>query len=100
MGTMKSCEGACRKKTRSSERTRRKQEMKTKLETERDLNLKEIQQRDATIGQKEQRIYELKKQNQELEKYKFVLDYRIRELKGQIDPKNEDIADMKKRIQK
>merc|ERR1711966_400974 len=41
-----------------------------------------------------------KKQNQELEKFKFVLDYRIRELKAQIDPKNDDIADMKKKIQK
>merc|ERR1719375_971788 len=51
------------------------------------------------IGDKEQRIYDLKKQNQELEKYKFVLDYKIKELKSQIDPKNENIAEMKKQIQ-
>merc|ERR1712118_523816 len=45
-------------------------------------------------------IYDLKKQNQELEKFKFVLDYKIKELKAQIDPKNDDIAKMKKTIQK
>merc|ERR1719262_494804 len=51
------------------------------------------------IGDKEQKIYDLKKQNQELEKFKFVLDYKIKELKAQIDPKNDDIAEMKKQIQ-
>merc|ERR1712187_273768 len=33
------------------------------------------------------------------EKFKFVLDYKIRELKAQIDPKNDSIAEMKKQIQ-
>ena len=33
--------------------------------------------------------------NQELEKFRFVLDYKIRELKAQIDPKTADIASMK-----
>merc|ERR1719261_139637 len=51
------------------------------------------------IGDKEQRIYDLKKQNQDLEKFKFVLDYKIKELKSQIDPKNDSIAEMKKQIQ-
>merc|ERR1719217_552019 len=51
------------------------------------------------IGDKEQRIYDLKKQNQELEKFKFVLDYKIKELKAQIDPKNDSISQMKKKIQ-
>merc|ERR1719287_108222 len=51
------------------------------------------------IGDKEQKIYDLKKQNQELEKYKFVLDYKIKELKSQIDPKNDSITAMKKQIQ-
>jgi len=41
---------------------------------------------------------DLKKQNQELEKFKFVLDYKIKELKAQIDPKNEYIAEMKTQI--
>merc|ERR1719311_831217 len=35
------------------------------------------------------------KQNQELEKFRFVLDYKIKELKSQIDPKTERIKMMK-----
>ena len=46
----------------------------------------EIKSRDETIGEKEKRIYELKKKNQELEKFKFVLDYKIKELKKQVPP--------------
>merc|ERR1719456_200154 len=78
---------------------RKKQEWVDKLIRERELNLKEIKERDKMIGDKEQRIYDLKKQNQELEKFKFVLDYKIKELKAQIDPKNDDIAEMKTQIQ-
>ena len=51
----------------------------------------EIRQRDDTIGDKEHQIYELKKQNQELEKYKFVLDHKIRVLKSNIEPKAKKI---------
>lgn len=47
---------------------------------------REIRERDDTIGDKERRIYELKKKNQELEKFKFVLEYKIKELKKQVSP--------------
>ena len=47
---------------------------------------------------KEKRIYDLKKKNQELEKFKFVLDYKIKELKRQIVPRENEIADMKSQI--
>ncbi|CBZ50930.1 putative WD domain, G-beta repeat-containing protein [Neospora caninum Liverpool] len=70
-----------------------------KLLTDREIVLKEIQERDRTIGDKEQRVYELKKQNQELEKFKFVLGHKIRELKAMIDPKDKTIADMQRQIQ-
>ncbi|KFH01430.1 WD domain, G-beta repeat-containing protein [Toxoplasma gondii VAND] len=70
-----------------------------KLLTDREMVLKEIQERDRTIGDKEQRVYELKKQNQELEKFKFVLGHKIRELKAMIDPKDKTIADMQRQIQ-
>eukprot|EP00971_Amphidinium_carterae_P057544 1137743-Amphidinium_carterae.1 len=66
---------------------------------DKDSNEKEIRERDKTIADKEHRIYDLKKQNQELEKFKFVLDYKIKELKAQIDPKNDDISSMKTQIQ-
>lgn len=47
----------------------------------------------------EKRIYELKKKNQELEKFKFVLDYKIKELKKQIEPRENEIKVMKEQIQ-
>ena len=47
----------------------------------------------------EKRIYDLKKKNQELEKFKFVLDYKIKELKKQIEPRENDIKQMKEQIQ-
>lgn len=45
---------------------------------------KEISERDGTIQDKEKRIYELKRKKQELEKYKFVLNFKITELKNQV----------------
>ncbi|KAM7099461.1 cilia- and flagella-associated protein 57 [Molossus nigricans] len=64
------------------------------------LSLKrEIQERDETIQDKEKRIYDLKKKNQELEKFKFVLDYKIKELKKQIEPRENEIKVMKEQIQ-
>ena len=44
-------------------------------------NKKEIKTRDVAINDREKRIFELKKKNQELDKFKFVLDFKIRELK-------------------
>merc|ERR1719159_1017077 len=78
---------------------KKKQEKIDALLKDKESNEKEIRERDKTIGDKEQRIYDLKKQNQELEKFKFVLDYKIKELKAQIDPKNDSISQMKKKIQ-
>ena len=40
----------------------------------------------------------MKKKNQELEKFKFVLDYKIKELKRQIEPRENEITDMKEQI--
>ncbi len=57
-----------------------------------------IHDRDVAIGEKEKKIYELKKRNQELEKFKFVLDYKIKELKRQIEPRENEIADMRVQI--
>lgn len=46
----------------------------------------ELEERDKTIKDKESRIYQLMKKAQELEKFKFVLDYKIKELKRDIGP--------------
>jgi len=48
----------------------------------------EITERDIMIGDKEKTIYQLKKKTQELEKFKFVLDYKIKELKRDIAPRS------------
>lgn len=42
---------------------------------------------------------DLKKKNQELEKFKFVLDYKIKELRKQIEPRENDIIEMRDQIQ-
>lgn len=59
---------------------------------------KEIEERDETIQDKEKRIYDLKRKNQELEKFKFVLDYKIKELKKQIEPREAEIKENKAQI--
>ena len=45
---------------------------------------KEVEERNATVGQKESRILEVKQRNQELQKYRFVLDYKINELEDEL----------------
>ncbi|CAD8112856.1 unnamed protein product [Paramecium primaurelia] len=59
--------------------------------------LKQIQDKDKTIGEKERKIYELKKRSQELEKFKFVLDHKIKELKRDTGPRDEEINRMKEK---
>lgn len=51
-------------------------------------------ERDEHIQDKEKKVYDLKKRNQELEKFKFVLDFRIKELKEQVEPRENEIAEM------
>ncbi|XP_045476478.1 cilia- and flagella-associated protein 57 [Harmonia axyridis] len=59
---------------------------------------KEIAERDQTIQDKERRIYDLKRKNQELEKFKFILDFKIKELKSQIEPKERTIREQVEQI--
>lgn len=54
---------------------------------------KEIAERDSTIQDKEKRIFELKHNNQELEKFKFILEFKITELKSQIEPRDRQIRE-------
>lgn len=58
----------------------------------------DIEERDVVIGDREKVIYALKKQNQELEKHKFVLDHRIRQLKAQMEPKQREIVHHNQKI--
>lgn len=70
-------------------------ELIDKLIKEKDNMRHEVWERDRAIGEKERRIYDLKRKNQELEKFKFVLDYKIKELKRDVVPREEEIARMK-----
>ena len=56
--------------------------------------------RRAALPLQEKRIYDLKKKNQELEKFKFVLDYKIKELRKQIEPRENEIKRIKEQIKK
>jgi chromosome segregation ATPase len=57
-----------------------------------------IKEKDAGIADKERRTYELRRRNTELEKFKFVLDFKIKELKQQIEPREAEIGALKKQI--
>lgn len=55
----------------------------------------EIEERDKKILVKKTRKQELKRKTQELEKFRYVLDYKIKELKGDIDPREQEIQKLK-----
>lgn len=69
-----------------------------KLTKDKESKIKEIDERDKTIQDKLRRIFDLQRKTQELEKFKFVLDYKIKELKREIGPREEEIAKMKEQI--
>lgn len=55
-----------------------------------------IHEKDLAIVEKEARISELKVKNGELEKFKFVLDYKIKELKRQVEPREQEIVALRR----
>ena len=58
----------------------------------------DIRDREQTIDNKEKRISELRMKAKELEKIKFVLDYKYKELKKEMEPKETQIGHMKEQI--
>ena len=63
-----------------------------------DLLRKDVREREESVSDKERRMAELKAKNKELEKFKFVLDYKLRELKKEIEPRDEQIMQMRETI--
>lgn len=65
-----------------------------------DINVfkKDIKERESTIGDKVNRIFELRKKNEELEKFKFVLVYKITELKRQIAPREKELKQLSEQV--
>jgi len=60
----------------------------------------ELSERETTIRDKDARIAALKLKTQELEKFKFVLDYKIKELKKDIKPNAEASGALKEQTTK
>lgn len=60
----------------------------------------EIADREVTLKEKFARIQDLRKKIQELEKFKFVLDYKIKELKREIGPREIQIKKLKEQVNK
>ncbi|XP_051912727.1 LOW QUALITY PROTEIN: cilia- and flagella-associated protein 57 [Hippocampus zosterae] len=54
-----------------------------------------IRAKDDQIAKHEKTIYDYKKKSQELEKFKYVLDHRIKDLKRQIGPREETLTALK-----
>jgi len=71
-----------------------------KLEAERTIRLlrRELTERAAEIKDLEKRMGEVKAANKELEKFKYVLDYKLREIRRDVEPKDEAIGAMRETI--
>jgi len=65
------------------------------LDKDRATLSKELSERDAMLEEKDARILEAKRRAQELEKFKFVLNYKIQELKRAVMPRKRDIANLR-----
>lgn len=89
-------------KAKENKRTKERSELLT-LTQENDKLTKQIQElmndkreKDNTIIEKNNIKRELEKENQELEKFKFVLNYKIKELKHEKDPKENKLQTLEK----
>jgi len=100
-------------RTKTTERDTTKKEIKEKAQQSHQLDIQildfknqieaqkaELESRRATIEDKDARIIELKKKTQELEKFKFVLDYKIKELKRDILPRQNNITRLHEQVNK
>ena len=62
------------------------------------LQKRDMKDKDRAISEAERAISALKADNSELEKFKFVLDHQIKQLKRQIEPRDSEIASIKHSI--
>jgi len=59
----------------------------------------DVTERENQIAEREKRISDLKNKARELEKFKFVLDYRNEELNKLIEPKDQELVQLKQQIE-
>lgn len=69
-----------------------------KLKKDNDSLEVKLKEKNNKITNKEKNIYELKRRTQELENFKFVLDFKIKELKRDIVPREKEISRLKDKI--
>ena len=86
--------------TQLSDRSRSHEQKIRDLQNQIEAQKSEKEDRITTIEDKEARIIELKKKTQELEKFKFVLDYKIKELKRDIGPSKDNIQFLHEQVNK
>lgn len=72
----------------------RKEELEKNLEDSKN----ELKEKESIIADRDKKIVQLGLANKELETFKFVLDHRIKELMGQIEPRDLEIAELKEKI--
>jgi chromosome segregation ATPase len=89
-----------RKITDLSSQSRNFEQKIRDLQNQIEAQKSEKEDRITTIEDKEARIIELKKKTQELEKFKFVLDYKIKELKRDIGPSKDNIQFLHEQVNK
>ncbi len=65
------------------------------LEKDYSVIVKDLRERDALMDDKDSRIAEIRMKNQELEKFKFVLNYKIQELKRAVMPRKRQIVSLR-----
>ncbi|KAK2961511.1 putative cilia- and flagella-associated protein 57 [Blattamonas nauphoetae] len=75
----------------------KQREIEAKLREKEQLRT-QIGKQDGIIRDREDVVHKLKKENQDLEKHKYVKDYRIKELKMNMRPREEKIKEMKEEI--
>ncbi|KAJ4459589.1 putative cilia- and flagella-associated protein 57 [Paratrimastix pyriformis] len=59
---------------------------------------KKLDEQRSTIQEKEELVMRLKKENQDLEKFRYVYEFKIKELQKEIQPRDEEIAQMHDQI--
>ena len=62
------------------------------------VSVRELRERDAAVQDKVRRLAQLKKKAQELEKFKFVLDCKLAELKRQLEPRRREMEALKAQV--
>ena len=71
----------------------------TGLERDLAISRTDCTARDDALGERETRIASMRRRVQELEKFKFVLDYKLKETRAALQPKEDEAGSLHDQIQ-